>query len=749
MLWKSSIAVVVSDADDGLMRNVNDAFCQLLGYRREELIGRRSTDVGLWADPAERERVVSSAREGSWLAPVEIQVRTASGEIRTVLYTVVQVNVDDELVLAAQLYDITERRKTEERLRVLNHVARLGYEEISAQAILNGTLRALHNLFPEVRVSYGTIDPGGIIRFEASAGSPEMPPLVGTEVDLSSARDYVAEIMSGNPITIPDVSLDPRVAPLTQTFINGWTVAMLDVPVCRGGQTVGVLSLDANKPRAWSSHELTTTQEVAALLAVSLFRAQAEEELRNERELLQTLMDYLPDFLYIKDVNSRFTRANRSVAEFLGHSNPEDCIGTTDFDYFPEPLARRYFEDEQRVIATGEAMINRLEPQDELETIWALTTTVPVKDANGTVIGIVGTVRDISERQAMEAALRASEARERALLEAIPDVFFQFNRDGVYLDMRMNRGWQFWVDPQTRLGRRLDEVHPAPVAMSIVDAIRAALDHDKVATVEYEVEQTEQLLTFEMRIVPTGPDEVVAISRDVTERKLLEQRLAHQATHDPLTGLPNRALFDARLDEALDRARQEQALLGVLFIDLDNFKEVNDRLGHAAGDRVLTAVADRLRLSIRGGDTVARIGGDEFAVLLEGISHRSEAELVARRTVERIGRPVRIGVTPAQTTASIGVAVGMPDGPVNLLDAADLAMYDAKRQGKGRHVVTWIVGETAPANVTPMFESRQPTDAREDSARSRLHDGQAADRARVLPTTPGARRARPRRRSAG
>src|SRR5919112_1270296 len=177
--------------------------------------------------------------------------------------------------------------------------------------------------------------------------------------------------------------------------------------------------------------------------------------------------------------------------------------------------------------------------------------------------------------------------------------------------------------------------------------------------------------------------------RDITERKALEHRLMQQALHDPLTGLPNRTLFMNRLEHALARGRRHESTVAVLFMDLDNFKFVNDSLGHEAGDRLLIAVSNRVQPRLRSEDTIARLGGDEFAVLIEDIKYTSEPAYVAERIVEELQAPFTLGGQPVVITPSIGIAIGdsRQDPPEHLLREADLAMYRAKEDGKARHRV--------------------------------------------------------------
>ena len=170
------------------------------------------------------------------------------------------------------------------------------------------------------------------------------------------------------------------------------------------------------------------------------------------------------------------------------------------------------------------------------------------------------------------------------------------------------------------------------------------------------------------------------------ERKRAETQLAHQAMHDQLTGLPNRALFLDRLGLALERSRRSGAPLAVLFLDFDNFKEINDTRGHAAGDRVLSVLGERLSGLMRPMDTVARFGGDEFTFLFEGLTSEREVVLIADRICQAAGRPLDVDGVPLTVTVSVGIAmVGDPTvAPDTIIREADAAMYRAKDRGRSR-----------------------------------------------------------------
>jgi diguanylate cyclase (GGDEF)-like protein/PAS domain S-box-containing protein len=181
---------------------------------------------------------------------------------------------------------------------------------------------------------------------------------------------------------------------------------------------------------------------------------------------------------------------------------------------------------------------------------------------------------------------------------------------------------------------------------------------------------------------------VVLTARDVTERRVLEEQLAHQAFHDALTGLANRSLFAERVAHAIERGVRRKHLFAVLFIDLDDFKTVNDSLGHAAGDELLVAVADRVRSAVRPEDTCARLGGDEFAVMIEEVADPDAAVTVAERILAALAEPLLVCGAPLIVQGSIGIALGSGGQSANeILRSADLAMYTAKSEGKGRYAV--------------------------------------------------------------
>jgi diguanylate cyclase (GGDEF)-like protein/PAS domain S-box-containing protein len=247
--------------------------------------------------------------------------------------------------------------------------------------------------------------------------------------------------------------------------------------------------------------------------------------------------------------------------------------------------------------------------------------------------------------------------------------------------------------PEELIGRDWAEfVHPDDAAH--VRAFLSELERGRSGSIDFRLGHPDgtwrDVETLATNLLGDGTvDGVVLNTRDVSQRKALERRLEHQAFHDALTGLPNRALFQDRVRQALTRSRRYGARVAVVFLDLDDFKSVNDSLGHAVGDAVLTEVAGRLQACVRQVDSAARLGGDEFALLLNEVAGELEAVGVAERVLESLARPVVLDGREFLITPSIGIAFDS-DGTETaeeLLRNADLAMYLAKDAGKGRFAI--------------------------------------------------------------
>ena len=293
----------------------------------------------------------------------------------------------------------------------------------------------------------------------------------------------------------------------------------------------------------------------------------------------------------------------------------------------------------------------------------------------------------------------ANEQRCRAVVEQVPDGILIFDGEsGRVLYSNATFGRLLELPAEELLGMRIfdfvdqdcngigTDIHKclAGIGSSLFES---HCHRDNGPTTEVEVSVAP--------IFYANRREWCAVVRDITERKSYEKRLEHAASHDSLTDLPNRALFLENLERAAAEANRQRTPVAVLFIDIDDFKQVNDTFGHHCGDLVLAATANRLRSCVRTGDTVGRIGGDEFAVLAERSVGPMDVIRLAERLTAELREPFAVGATGMQThiSASIGVSMGIPStrGGETLLRRADAAMYRSKEAGKAR----WEFGETS------------------------------------------------------
>ena len=443
------------------------------------------------------------------------------------------------------------------------------------------------------------------------------------------------------------------------------------------------------------------------------------------------LIDQFPEMIYVKDRRSRFVFANASTAQAHGLAAP-DLFGRTDFDLFDARLADELFLAEQEMMSSGEPIVDlHHRVQCDGRSIWLQSTKTPLRDRHGQAIGMIGISRDITERKRQDdmrrghARLLDMIARGQPLdkvLHALVAIVEE-ELDGITASVliledgsdRLRHGAapglpQAYLDliDGVCIGPRTGSCgtaawRRAPVMVS--DVLNDPLWEDyhefalrfgfrscwstPIMGAEDNVLGTFALYSDSVREPTEMERELTAMATDIAgiaiARARYEERIYHIAHHDSLTGLPNRTLFWAQFSRVLAGARREARSITVAYIDLDNFKEINDRFGHAAGDEVLKVLSARMSKCIRSSDLLVRLGGDEFGIVFNNPIRENDG--VVRRLEDvraAVSRPVLVEGSEILATCSMGIAFFPEDGdtPEDLLARADRAMYAAKDSGR-------------------------------------------------------------------
>ncbi len=357
------------------------------------------------------------------------------------------------------------------------------------------------------------------------------------------------------------------------------------------------------------------------------------------------------------------------------------------------------------VIKCGSRTVDKKAMTRRTSDLPMVTRVKRIEDAAGGVADppgnnanpVLGEIISIRPRAHIETgeAFHDSAARLRALLSSLDDLVFELDGDGVYLSIWTTNETLLVAPPSELLGRSVSESLDEAVGRRVTQAVRRVLESGRPEFLDYRLDVPVGARWFQARLAPiagSAAPSVCLLVRDITDQKAAEdarddaeRRLRHLATHDALTGLPNRSFFSDRLDRALKRTRRRHEELVVLVLDVDRFKDINDTHGHAAGDAVLQEVARRLVGVTRDGDSIARLGGDEFAILLPGATE-AEGGAVAARVSECLKDPIAIGPSKISVCISTGFAVFPRDGAEAeaLFRRADAAMYVVKREHRAR-----------------------------------------------------------------
>ncbi len=446
----------------------------------------------------------------------------------------------------------------------------------------------------------------------------------------------------------------------------------------------------------WLEVSLTSSRSekrgyVLALLRDISARKASEEALRKSRALSQLLNDNVKDVIWTAETGVGITYATRSATRLTGYT-PDELIGLR-----PEKLLAPESWEKTReflnLVAYKKHSPNdcRIPQTIELEIVrkggsrvWTESTLSFLND--GDTARVVGITRDIRERKATEAQLHLLWSAINATSDQI--VITDASGNIVFVNPASER----------ETGTTLEEVVGTQMSFTQSDDKNASGEEEMWSAVLAGDTWTGEasycradncIVTEDVSVTPVRNSagkvrNLIAIKRNITDKKVYERKLDYLAHHDPLTGLPNRLLFGHSLNKALASAKEDGSSFAVMFVDLDRFKLINDTLGHNAGDQLIKQVAERLSSSLRGIDTIARMGGDEFTILVKNIQQPDKAIQIAKRALQVLSTPFNLDDHEIFTTASIGISVYPTNGKdvETLVRNADASMYRAKEQGR-------------------------------------------------------------------
>ena len=642
---------------DGTFLRVNRTFCEMTGYGKAELIGqtfRRITHPDdIARDEEQLARVANGAasletvekrylrRDGSvlWVRRNASVLRDAQGAAR--------------FIIGAML-DLTVQRAKDRALTQTNGFL-TAIVENSPIAIYATDLEGIITLWnPAAERTFG---------FSRDQAVGRLAPFV-PEAKREEARAFRERVIAGE--TLAQIELARQRADGSTIDVNSSAAPLRD----EDGRIRGLLVMCVDMTGA----------------------KRTERALKDQLHFTRSLIDAIPNPVYFKDAQGRYQVYNRAWDEIFGAGR--NWIGRTAADMFPGELGRAHGERDRPLFE--KASSTRYEVQvptaagDKREMLYNKVSFV---DQQGVVGGLIGVITDVTHYKETERALEASEARFRVLTESGIDLISVIAQDGTLAYQSAALRTLLGYEPAETLGKDVFSMIHREDAEHARAAFRRILETRQTReAIELRIRHRDgSWRTFESLgtncIDNPHIKGVVFNSRDVTDRKAIQQRIQHLAYHDNLTGLPNRGLLQDRLGHSIARAERSGRKVAVLFIDLDNFKNINDTLGHDVGDELLRHVSARLKQCVRVEDTIARQGGDEFIVLLDSLEDSRGASVVAQKILNGLRAPFKLAGTEQHVSGSVGIALYPDDGrdAQTLMKSADTAMFHGKSQGKNTY----------------------------------------------------------------
>jgi diguanylate cyclase (GGDEF)-like protein/PAS domain S-box-containing protein len=567
----------------------------------------------------------------------------------------------------------------------------------SRHAMHRATLRAVVRLaadLPGLRVSIAQVV-GNSLRILDSIGQ-DAESAVGTSIEMDLVHEPLVNGLRSLELTSVE---NATPIDLSSQAAGGATTALLVAPLRSQNELSGALLVSSRRPM--TANQAQSVATLASTVSLALESAVLTENLlrrRSERRF-RALVENSSDIVWVVDRDRQITFASPAADRLLGlsestllGSHPARWVHPDDWPSLARVLERATTpgHDESDTV---EVRFRHLDGGHRWFEVRARDL-----QQDPEIEGLVVTAREISDRKATEQQLAASEARFRALVQSSSDVVAVIASDGRFTYLSPAVDEMLGYRPDELVGTRAialvapEEVDGFQSTYPELSQMRLPLGDITTRRVETQLRhrsgelRTVDITVSDMRADPAVGG-IVLNARDITVRKALEADLRFQALHDTLTGLANRTMFTQQTASAL-RMVTDGEVVGALFIDLDDFKTVNDSLGHAVGDHLLQEVSSRLVTSLSGRDLAARLGGDEFAVLVVDAPTQGGVVALADDVLALVAQPYRIQGRDIRVTASIGIAFAEEgtDAEV-LLRSADVAMYLAKDRGKNRHAV--------------------------------------------------------------
>jgi diguanylate cyclase (GGDEF)-like protein/PAS domain S-box-containing protein len=603
-------------------------------------------------------------------------------------------------LVRASITDISERKRAEIIIENERAFFALLASNAALPAVLDVISALVQAVYPRCRCTISVLSPDG--SHFALTIARQLPPVLAAVLERTPIEprrgSCAAAVYSACDVFVADVADDPHWADRRQVVLDAGFRAVWSMPI-RGasGKLLGSVGIYRPEPGLPDSREQVLQAHAARLTALAIERNLAEEALRASEAKFRGLFEGVIEGVYQSTRDGRLVSVNSAFVQMLGFDSAEEmyALPSSVMLYWSAPDRAEFV---RRVDADGEVRSSEvlLRRRDGTQVV-ALENSRGVRDASGRIVGYEGTVADITERKRAEQAIYAEKDRASVTLQSIGDAVITTDATGHidYLNPVAERltGWPLSEARGRAINDVLtliDESTRKPVVYSLERVLlsgETSVPSDRNVLVNRRGEE----IAIQETASPIRNREGVAIGAvtvfaDVTKERRLKRALSYQASHDALTGLINRREFDARLESAVASAQRGESEYVLLYVDLDQFKVVNDTCGHSAGDRLLRDITSLLQTRVRASDTIARLGGDEFGMLLERCS-LEQAERVADSIRQSIhGYRFLWGPNSLSVGASIGVVriARETTSAAAVLSAADIACYAAKDSGRNR-----------------------------------------------------------------